>query len=134
MLKKCPTSFFYKNIGLKIFWIFIIVNISNLEDFFDFVFQSFFYKNFFLKGLCIEGLGGRIHSPHFWRACPVSAGPALSLRVFFYKNIIRNNKLWKLTSEDFFKFFFYTLLPLLSQMVPKELFFLPYKILWSSTI
>ena len=41
----------------------------------------------------------------------------------FYKNIIRNDKLRKLTRL------------LLSQMVPKELFLiLPYKILWSSAI
>ena len=29
-LKKCPTSFFYKNLPLKIFWIFTIVNISKI--------------------------------------------------------------------------------------------------------
>ena len=43
----------------------------------------------------------------------------------FYKNIIRNNKLRKLTSVDFFKKKtkkIFTLLLLLSQMFPKELF------------
>ena len=55
----------------------------------------------------------------------------------FYKNIIRNAKLRKLTSVDFFKkksiffllFFFFFL-----KWTPKNYFFLPYKILWSSTI
>ena len=39
-VEKCPTSFFYKNIGLKIFWIFTIVNISTLREFFF----NFFFK------------------------------------------------------------------------------------------
>ena len=46
----------------------------------------FFYKNFF-KGSMHRRLGGRIDSPHFWRACPEDldremAWPSLSLRVY----------------------------------------------------
>ena len=111
------TALFYKNIirnaKLKILWSSTIGNILILylriffQFFFNFFFSKFFFIICFLKGLCIEVLGGRIDTlPIFWRACPVSAGPALCLRVFFYKNIIRNNKLKKLTSEDFFNFFF----------------------------
>ena len=64
-----------------------------------------------------------------WVCLFVSYAEMSPKNAFFYKNIIRNDELRKLTFEDFF----FTLL-LLSQMIPKELFVLPYKILWSSTI
>ena len=52
--------FIYKQKALpqKIFWIFILVNISTLEDFFDFFFQSFFFRFFFVE---------KIWTKNFWK-------------------------------------------------------------------
>ena len=63
---------YYEALPQKIFWIFTLVNISTLEDFFDFLFSKFFFSKFFFiiiffKGSMHRGLGVRIDSPHFFR-------------------------------------------------------------------
>ena len=88
-LKKCPTSFFYKTIGLKIFRIFTIVNIS----IFDFFFQFFFKRVYSLMAW-----GPHRLSPFFGAHAQYLLAQHWACE--FFKNIIRNNKLRKLRKSS----------------------------------
>ena len=49
----------------------------------SFCFSKFFFIRIFLKGLCIEGLGDRIDSPHFLARVPSICWPNIEIASFF---------------------------------------------------